>query len=141
MNGSTINLVGNLTRDPEVRYTTGGSAVVTTGVAVSRRYQSQGEWKEETSFFDLVIWGQLGEHAAGCLVKGTRVIASGRLEQRTWETQEGDKRSKVEIVVEAIGPELRFSTVEIIRARRDDEPKREPQRPAYTPPSYDEEPF
>ena len=79
---NTVTLVGNLTRDPELRFTHGGQAVATFGLAVNRRYQQNDEWQEKMSFFNIVAWGQLGENAAASLTKGGRVIVTGRLEQR-----------------------------------------------------------
>ncbi len=113
MADNTITLVGNLTRDPELRYTTGGRGVASFGLAVNRRYQVNNEWQEQTSFFNVVAWGTLGENSAACLNKGTRVVVNGRLEQRSWETQDGDKRSVVEVVADEIGPSLRWATAEI----------------------------
>lgn len=118
MPDSTVTVVGNLTRDPELRYTTGGQAVVNLGLAVSRRYQTNGQWQEQTSFLDVTAWGTLGENVAASIQKGARVIVSGRLEQRSWETQEGEKRSKVEIVADEIGAALRWATVEVTRNER-----------------------
>ena len=77
---NTITLVGNLTRDPELRFTTGGRGVASFGIAVGRRYQVNGEWQEQTSYFNITAWGQLGENAAATLAKGARVIVTGRLE-------------------------------------------------------------
>ena len=113
MADNTITLVGNVTREPELRFTQGGQAVTKFGLAVNRRYQQNGEWKESTSFFDVVAWGQLGENAASSVTKGTRVIVNGRLEQRSYETQQGDKRSAVEVVADEIGPSLRWATTQI----------------------------
>jgi single-strand DNA-binding protein len=93
---NSVTLVGNLTREPELRFTTGGRGVASFGLAVSRRYQVNGEWQEQTSFFNVVAWGTLGENAAASLGKGTRVVVTGRLEQRSYETKEGEKRSVVE---------------------------------------------
>ena len=89
MADNTVTLVGNLTRDPELRYTSGGRGVASFGLAVNRRYQVNGEWQEQTSFFNVVAWGTLGENAAASLNKGTRVVVYGRLEQRSWETAGG----------------------------------------------------
>jgi single-strand DNA-binding protein len=100
MADNTVTVVGNVTRDPELRYTTGGRGVASFGLAVNRRYQVNGEWQEQTSFFNVVAWGTLGENAAASVTKGTRVVVYGRLEQRSWETQDGDKRSVVEIVAD-----------------------------------------
>ena len=115
-----ITLVGNLTRDPEIRYTKDGQASVTLGVAVNRRWQDREthEWEEATSFFDVVCWRDLAENVAMSLTKGVRVMVAGRLEQRSWETELGERRSKVEIVADEIGPSLRFATAEIHRIER-----------------------
>jgi single-strand DNA-binding protein len=118
MADSTVTLVGNLTRDPELRFTQGGRAVATIGIAVSRRYQVNNEWQEQTSFFNIICWGSLGENAAATLAKGTRVIVTGRLEQRSYETQDGDKRSVVEVVADEIGPSLRWATAQVDRNDR-----------------------
>jgi len=118
MADNSVTVVGNITRDPELRYTTGGRAVTSFGLAVNRRYQVNNEWQEQTSFFDVVAWAQLGENAAASLSKGARVIVNGRLEQRSWETQDGEKRSKVEIIADEIGPSLRWATAQVERTDR-----------------------
>jgi single-strand DNA-binding protein len=118
MPDNSITVVGNITRDPELRFTTGGRAVASFGIAVNRRYQVNNEWQEQTSFFDVVAWAQLGENAAASLNKGARVIVNGRLEQRSWETQDGEKRSKVEIIADEIGPSLRWATAQVERTDR-----------------------
>ncbi len=115
---NTVTLVGNLTRDPELRFTQGGQAVASFGVAVSRRYQQNGEWQEKTSFFNITAWGQLGENSASSLAKGSRVIINGRLEQREYETREGEKRNVVEVVADEIGPSLRWATAQVERNDR-----------------------
>ncbi len=118
MADSTVTLVGNLTRDPELRFTQGGRAIANMGLAVSRRYQVNNEWQEQTSYFNVVAWGQLGENAASSLSKGTRVVVTGRLEQRSYETQDGEKRSVVEVVADEIGPSLRWATASVDRNDR-----------------------
>jgi single-strand DNA-binding protein len=118
MPDNTVTLVGNITRDPELRFTPAGQAVATFGMAVNRRYQKNGQWEEQTSFFNVTAWGTLGENASNSLHKGARIVVSGRLEQRSWETQEGDKRSVVEVVADEIGPSLRWATVEITKNER-----------------------
>ena len=102
MADNTITLVGNLTRDPELRFTTGGRGVASFGIAVGRRYQVNGEWQEQTSYFNITAWGQLGENAAATLAKGSRVIVTGRLEQREYTTRDGDKRSATKIVCRSV---------------------------------------
>ncbi|MEY4365049.1 MAG: single-stranded DNA-binding protein [Actinomycetota bacterium] len=119
MADNTVTLVGNLTRDPELRFTTGGRGVASFGLAVSRRYQQNGEWQEQTSYFNIVAWGQMGENAAATLTKGTRVVVTGRLEQREYTTREGDKRTAIEINADEIGPSLRYATAQVERNPRD----------------------
>jgi single-strand DNA-binding protein len=113
-----VTIVGNLTRDPELRFTAGGRAVASFGMAVSRRYQVNNEWQEQTSFFNVVAWGQLGENAASSLNKGARIIVNGRLEQRSYETQEGEKRNVVEVIADELGPSLRWATAQVDRNDR-----------------------
>jgi single-strand DNA-binding protein len=117
---NTTTVTGNLTREPEIRYTREGHASTVLGVAVNRRWQDREtrEWEETTSFFDVVCWRELAENVALTLAKGMRVMVTGRLEQRSWETDEGERRSKVEIVAEEIGPSLRFATAEVQRTQR-----------------------
>ena len=117
---TTTTIVGTLTRDPEIRYTRDGQATATLGVAANRRWQNRetNEWEESTSFFDVVTWQDLAENVALSLTKGMRVIVTGRLEQRSWETEDGDRRFKVEIVADEVGPALRFATVDVHRVAR-----------------------
>ncbi len=95
-NGNAVTLVGNITRDPELRFTNTGQATASFGLAVNRRWQNRQtqEWEEATSFFDVVCWREMAENAAESLTKGSRVIVTGRLDQRSWETPDGDKRSQ-----------------------------------------------
>jgi single-strand DNA-binding protein len=120
MADSTVTIVGNITRDPELRYTGSGRSVTTFGVAVNRRWQNRqsGEWEESVSFFNISAWGDLGENAAASCPKGTRVIVTGRLEQRSYETQQGEKRSVVEIIADEIGPSLRWAQATVNRTER-----------------------
>ena len=116
---NSVSVVGNLTREPELRFTPSGQATATFGIAVNRNWtdrQSQ-ERRESTSFFDVVCWGTLAENAATSLTRGTRVVVTGRLDQRSWETQEGERRSKVEITAEEIAPSLRWATVHVTKER------------------------
>lgn len=120
MSGNTVCLVGNVTRDPELRFTPSGQATATFGLAVNRRWQNKqtNEWEEATSFFDIVCWREMAEHASESLGRGARVIVTGRLEQRSWETQDGDKRSKVEVIADEVGPSLRWATAEVRKSER-----------------------
>ena len=135
-NGNSITLVGNLTRDPELRFTPSGVAKATVGLAVNRRWQNRqtNEWEEATSFFNIVCWRELAENAGESLKQGMRVLVTGRLEQRSWETDQGEKRSVVEVVADEIGPSLRWATCEVARIDRRTSPA-----PSGAP--DDEEPF
>ena len=117
---NSVTLVGNVTKDPELRYTTGGRGVASFGLAVNRRYQVNGEWQEQVSFFNIVAWGDLGENAAASINKGNRVIVTGRLEQRSYDTKEGEKRNVTEVIADELGPSLRWAQVQIERISRDD---------------------
>jgi single-strand DNA-binding protein len=118
MADNTITLVGNLTRDPELRFTANGRAVASFGIAVGRRYQVNGEWQEQTSYFNVTAWGQLGENAAASLGKGTRVVVTGRLEQREYTTRDGDKRTAIDVIADELGPSLRWATAQVERTPR-----------------------
>jgi single-strand DNA-binding protein len=118
-NANTVTVVGNVTRDPELRFTASGQAVATFGLAVNRSWKNRNdEWEESTSFFDVTCWAQMAENVAESIPKGARVVVTGRLDQRSWETQEGDKRSKVEIVADEIGPSLRWATAQVVKNER-----------------------
>ncbi len=98
-----VTLVGNLTRDPELRQTPQGTSVCQLGVAVNSSYKdASGQWVEKPNFFDVVVWGQQGENCARYLTKGRQVAVDGRLDQRSWEAQDGSRRSKVEIVADTV---------------------------------------
>lgn len=115
---NTVTVIGNITRDPELRFTNAGQGIATFGIAVNRRFQRNGQWEENTSFFNVTCWGQLGENVAQSLGKGARIIVTGRLDQRSWETQDGEKRSVVEIVADEVGPSLRWATVDVTKNER-----------------------
>jgi single-strand DNA-binding protein len=115
-----VVIVGNLTDDPELRYTPNGAAVVKFRVAVNRRYQDQqGQWKDgETSYFSVNGWRTLAENVAESLTRGSRVVVVGRLQMRSWETQEGDKRTVTEIEADEIAPSLRWATAKVEKQSR-----------------------
>lgn len=127
MTDNHVTLTGNTTREPEIRYTPGGQPVATFGLAVNRRWRNKqtDEWEEQTSFFDVKAWGQLAENIAESIPRGTRVIVTGRLEQRSWETDNGEKRSKVEVVADEVAPSLRWATAQVQKIERSG--GREPQ--------------
>ena len=115
-----VTIVGNLTDDPELRYTPNGAAVANFSVAVNRRYKDQsGEWKDgDTSFFKINAWRTLAENVAESLTRGANVIVVGRLLQRSWETQDGEKRTVIEIEADEIGPSLRWATAKVEKQGR-----------------------
>jgi single-strand DNA-binding protein len=126
-NTNSTVITGNLTREPEIRYTKEGQATTQLGVAVNRRWQDKvtQEWQEATSFFDVICWRDLAENVALSLSKGMRVVVTGRIEQRSWETEDGTQRSKVEIVADEIGPSLRFATADVRRTQRPSQEEQE----------------
>lgn len=121
---TTVTIVGTLTRDPEMRYTPSGVAVVDLGVAVNERTKNKqtGQWEDgDASFFDCTVFNQQAENVAESLQKGSRVILRGRLKQDHWETDTGEKRSKIKVIVDDIGPELRFATAQVQKITRSDQ--------------------
>jgi single-strand DNA-binding protein len=119
-NDNQVVIVGNLVDDPELRYTPNGAAVANFRVAVNRRFQDpSGQWKDgETSFFRINAWRTLAENVAESLTKGSRVVVTGRLRSRSWENQEGETRSAVEIEADEVGPSLRWATAKVERQSR-----------------------
>jgi single-strand DNA-binding protein len=114
-----ITVVGNLTSDPELRYTQNGLAVANFTIASTpRNFDRQAnEWKDgEALFLRASVWRDFAEHVAGSLAKGSRVIATGRLKQRSYETREGEKRTAIELEVDEIGPSLRYATAQVTRS-------------------------
>lgn len=120
------DFAGNLTRDPELKFTKGGQAVVNLGVAINESYKDKNdEWQSSASFVDVAAWGQLAENAAATLKQGDRVVVRGKIKQQTWETDEGDKRSKIEFVADEIAVSLKWATVDgIEKNERDEKPSR-----------------
>lgn len=119
---NTVTVVGNTTREPELRFTPSGAAVCNFGVAWNRRItNARGETDEHVSFFDVTCWQSLAENVAESVTKGMRVVVYGRLEQRSWETPDGERRSKVELVADDVAPSLRWATADVVRNDRPDD--------------------
>ncbi len=148
---NTITVVGNITRDPELRFTPSGAAVANFGVAWNKKGYDGKE--DEVSFFDVTCWRQLAENVSESLTKGSRVVVYGRLEQRSWQTQDGDKRSKIEIIADDVAPSLKWASAQLTRNEFSGAPgggqgggggaaprpvSNEPSAPSY---DTDEEPF
>jgi single-strand DNA-binding protein len=118
---TTITVIGNLTDDPELRFTPSGAAVAKFRVASTPRYMDRqsGEWKDgEPLFLSCTVWRQAAENVAESLQRGARVIVSGRLRQRSYETREGEKRTVIELEVDEIGPSLRYATAKVQKMSR-----------------------
>lgn len=120
MAGDTIvTIIGNLTADPELRFTQSGQAVAGFTVASTPRTFKDGEWKDgDALFMRCTVWRQYAENVAESLVRGARVIVTGRLKQRSFETREGEKRTVVELDVDEVGPALRYVTAKVNKADR-----------------------
>jgi single-strand DNA-binding protein len=116
---NSVTVVGNLTRDPELRYTPTGQAVVKFSVAVNRFYTNRnGEKVEQTDFFTVNAWRSLAENVAESLKSGARVLITGRIQSRTWETEDGAKRTAVEIEAEEVAASLRWATAKLTKATK-----------------------
>jgi single-strand DNA-binding protein len=132
-NEPTTTVTGNLTADPELRFTNTGRAVASFTIANTPRYldKSTGQWKDaETWFVRCSAWGDMAENVTTSLTRGSAVIASGRLTCRTWETKEGDKRATVEMTIDDIGPSLRRNVAKVTKVTREHAPD---DRPASIP--------
>tara|TARA_R100000329_G_scaffold115198_1_gene94692 strand:- start:165 stop:578 length:414 start_codon:yes stop_codon:yes gene_type:complete len=118
---NNITVVGNLTADPQLRFTNTGAAVADLRMAVNRRWQKDGDWVEEASFFDVTAWSSMAENVAESLSSGNRVIVTGRLEEQRWEDKEsGEPRRKVVIVADDIGASCRWVTLDLKKATKSD---------------------
>lgn len=122
---TTITVIGNLTDDPELRFTPSGAAVTKFRVASTPRFmdKTSNEWKDgDPLFLSCTVWRQAAENVAESLQRGSRVIVSGRLKQRTYETREGEKRTVIELEVDEIGPSLRYATAKVQKMSRSSGP-------------------
>ena len=117
VNSNSICVVGRLTRDPELKVVGSGSSVCRFAVASDYRFQKNGEWVGEPSFFDVEVWRELADNVAESLSKGDEVIVVGRMAQRSYETN-GEKRTVWELKADAVGPSLRFATAAVSRTQR-----------------------
>ncbi len=147
---NSIIIIGNLTSEPELRFTQSGRAFVSFGLADNRRYMINNEWQEEVSFHNCTLWGEAAENAAASLTKGCRIIASGRVQQREYDNKDGIKVKTWDFVIDEIGPSLRWAQATVNKVLRDNSttqgpaaanrPPQQPQQPAnynYAP----EDPF
>lgn len=120
MADNEITIIGNLTREPEIRFTTSGTATCSFGVAQNRRYMQNNEWVDApTNFFNVTVWGQYGENVAASLAKGDRVIVKGRLDFRKYTNKDGVEVTTHDIVADEVAPSLRYATAAMTRIQRD----------------------
>jgi single-strand DNA-binding protein len=120
MPDNEIHITGNLVREPELRFTTGGTATCGFGIAVNRRYQQNGEWVDApTNFFNVTVWGQYGENVAASLSKGDRVLVKGRLDFRKYQNKEGVEVTTHDIIADEVCPSLKYATAQISRIERE----------------------
>ena len=145
MAGETVvTVVGNLTSDPELRYTQNGLAVANFTIAATPRNfdRASNDWKDgEALFMRASVWREFAEHVAGSLTKGSRVVATGRLKQRSYETKEGEKRTSIELEVDEIGPSLRYATAQVTRAASSREVTGGAPRGGQSGPASSDEPW
>ena len=150
---NNVTVAGNITRDPELRFTQAGLAIAKFGVAWNRRRPDQ---EDDVSFFNVVCFRQLAENVSSSLRRGARVVIFGTLQQNNWETQQGERRSTVEIIADDVAPSLKWATAEVTRNERrapaegggyrggrrtEDSPRPAAGRSQAQGPSTDEEPF
>jgi single-strand DNA-binding protein len=148
VNEPTTTVTGNLTADPEIRFTPAGQAAVSFTIASTPRYRDSGsgEWKDgETWFVRCTAWRDLGSNIAECLTRGSAVVATGRLRSRSWEADDGTKRTAVEMTVDDLGPSLRRAVAKVTKATRDradasGQPPADPFAAAPADPSSGSEP-
>jgi len=138
-NDNFVQIIGNVTRDPELRFTTAGHAVCSFGIAwTPRKRTAEGKWEDgEASFFNCSAWRDLGENIAASINKGNRVIVTGSVRTREWEDRDGNKRTSIEIDVDECSPSLRWATAQVDRTERGSAPAQRPADPVYG----DEAPF
>ena len=139
-----ITITGNLTRAPELRFTTSGTATCSFGVAQNRRYMQNNEWVDApTNFFSGSVWGKYGENVAAAVAKGDRVVVKGRLDFRKYTNRDGVEVATHDIVADEVAPSLKYATAAITRIQRDGGSPRQQQRRDGTPdPVYgDESPY
>lgn len=119
MSDNTVTLAGNITRTPEMKFLNSGQAVTKFSLAHNSRWKDRNnEWQEKVGFYEVVCYGSLAENIANSLDKGMRILVTGKLEQRSWETEDGQKRSVVEINADDIGPSLKFATALVTKTEK-----------------------
>jgi|CryBogDrversion2_10_1035300.scaffolds.fasta_scaffold00014_13 single-strand DNA-binding protein len=139
----SVTIIGNIVRDPEIRFSQSGLAFLPFSVAVNNRKNVNGTWEDNVSFFDVTAFGEQAENVAATVAKGDRVIVTGKLQQESWEDKEtGAKRSKVAIVADEIGTSLRWATAQVAKTPRPENNNGSGRTaPARNEPTFDDAPF
>lgn len=139
---NTFTVVGNLTQDPELRFTQGGTPLCSGGIASNRRYQVNGQWEEQTSYFNFTAWREMAENIAATFAKGMRVVATGRMEQKDWVDKDGNKRTTYDFVIDEIGPSVRWATAQVTKIEKNNGSPQSSVKAAFnaTEVPYEEEP-
>ena len=139
---NTFTVVGNLTQDPELRFTQGGTPLCSGGIASNRRYQVNGQWEEQTSYFNFTAWREMAENIAATFAKGMRVVATGRMEQKDWVDKDGNKRTTYDFVIDEIGPSVRWATAVVTKIEKNNGSPQSSVKAAFnaTEVPYEEEP-
>lgn len=145
MADTSITIIGNLTKDPEIRVSENGFSMTTFSVGVnkSKKNKETGEWVNEPHFIDCVLLGEIAQNFGASFVKGNRVIVTGEIQQRKYQGQDGTEKSKTELLASDVGASVRWATVAVTRTERTDgntTPRTSAPKPAAQP-SFDEEPF
>jgi single-strand DNA-binding protein len=118
---TTVTLVGNCTREPELKFLPSGIALCEFGVAINSRRKEGDQWVDgDPEFYDITCWRELAENVSESILKGTRVVIVGKLNFRSWEADDGSKRSKISVTADSVGPDLRWATAEVVRNERRD---------------------
>lgn len=115
---SSVTVVGSLGRDPELRFAQSGIALTNFSIAANRRKKVGDTWEDDVTWFNVVVFGTVAENVAASLAKGDRVIVTGHMQESSWEDKDGNRRTKMELVADSVGAELRFATVEVTRTER-----------------------
>jgi single-strand DNA-binding protein len=139
---NTFTVVGNLTQDPELRFTQGGTPLCSGGIASNRRYQVNGQWEEQTSYFNFTAWREMAENIAATFSKGMRVVATGRMEQKDWVDKDSNKRTTYDFVIDEIGPSVRWATAQVTKIEKNNGSPQSSVKAAFnaTEVPYEEEP-
>lgn len=116
---TTVTLIGNCTREPELKFLPSGVALCEFGVAINTRRKDGDKWVDgDPEFYDITCWRELAENVSESITKGQRVVIIGKLNFRSWEADDGSKRSKISVTAEAVGPDLRWATAQVTRTER-----------------------